>query len=95
MNRIIYSKEIEAGEDHPEMMSEWFQNDLQELNGIGITFSEWRAIAKLKANNWKIKKGQRCISFEGIDCDGKRYRMHYLKEIQKIVNKYNLSIENC
>lgn len=88
--REIHNKEVTARKNHPEMMSEWFRNDLQELNGIGLSFSEWRAIAKLKANGWDIEKGQRCHVFVGIDCDGQIYRGYYLKEINDIVYKHEL-----
>lgn len=88
--REIHNKEVTARKNHNEMMSEWFRNDLQELNGIGLSFSEWRAIARLKANNWEIEKGQRCRVFVGVDCDGDIYRGYYLEEINDIVHKHEL-----
>ena len=93
--REIHNKEVTARKDHPEMMSEWFKHDMQVLNGIGLSLSEWRAIARLKANGWKIKKGQKCRCFVGIDCDGEIYRGYYLDEILDIVRKHELSFNVC
>ncbi len=93
--REIHNKEVTARKNHPEMMSEWFQRDARELTGIGLSFSEWRAIARLKANGWQILKGQRCRVFVGIDCDGDIYRGYYLEEINDIVSKYDLAEDFC
>lgn len=95
MSRMIHNKEVIARKDHDEMSSEWFSNDMSSLSEFGLTFSEYRAIAKLKANNWKIKKGQKCKVFVGIDCDGDIYRAYYLQEIDDIVRKYDLAEYVC
>jgi len=93
--REIHNKEVTARKNHNEMMSEWFRNDLRELCGEGLSFAEWRSIARLKANGWEIQKGQRCHVFVGIDCDGQIYRGYYLKEINDIVCKYDLWEDVC
>jgi hypothetical protein len=92
--RQLHNKVVTARKPHNEMASEWFRDDIKGLlMGIGLTFSEWRAIAKLKANKWKILPGQKCVSWVGIDCDGDIYRAYYLPEIDAIVNKYELNYE--
>ena len=76
-------------------MSEWFREELRDiLNGIGLTFSEWRSIARLKANGWCILPGQRCRVYVGVDCDGSLYRIYYLEEIEAIVRKYDLNYDS-
>ena len=94
-SRYIHGKTVTARKPHPEMMSEWFQQDENELRGVGLTFSEWRAVLELKNNGWKILKGQKCEVFVGIDCDGRIYRGYYLNSIHKIVKKYQLDYDAC
>ena len=94
-SRAIHDKEVTARKDHPEMMSEWFSGDLRGLIGIGLSLSEWKSIIELRDNSWKIKKGQKCNVFVGIDCDGNIYRAYYLKEIYDIVRKYDLFEYYC
>ena len=91
----IKEKTVIARKHHDETMSQWFRDDVHDLNGIGLTFSEWRTIAKLKANNWSILPGQKCKYYTGIDCDGEIYNMYFLDEIWDIVNKYDLAEYAC
>lgn len=89
--REIHNKKVRVRKDHDEMWSEWFRQDFPNiLFGLGLKFSEWKAIIRLRDNGWKIKKGEECMGFVGIDCDGGIYRGYYLIEIQDIVLKYDL-----
>lgn len=58
-----------------------------------LTFTEWRAIAKLKANGWKILKGQVYEKqFNNIDGDVCTFKT--LPDIGKICSKYKLYPED-
>lgn len=54
-----------------------------------IKFSELRAIAQLKANNWKIKKGQIYVK-QFCKQEGRLYSFYTLPHILRICIKYKL-----
>jgi len=54
-----------------------------------LTFTELRAIAKLKANNWMIMPGQ-CYLRQWNKSDGEMYIFKTLPDIYKICIKYNI-----
>ena len=85
MVETLSSKTRIARKDHKCMASEWIrEGDYRS----GFTFSEYRAIAKAKANNWKIKKGD---SYSWAQCkyDGILYEWKAIPEIEAICHKYN------
>lgn len=58
-----------------------------------LTFTEMRAIAELKANVWKIKKGQ-LYEAQFNEMDGECYTFKTLPAISKICQKLKL-YEEC
>lgn len=70
--------------------------DLRIPNNFGkkITFTEWRMIATLKANCWKIKKGQ---AYESSFCvmDNYGYTFRSRKEVLDFVYKFDLMPCDC
>ena len=77
-----------ASEEHDEDSSEWLYNFNYRAD-LTLTFSEWRTIAELKANNWKIQKGQIYINQVGV-WDGDFYEVKILPEMHKLCLKYDL-----
>lgn len=61
MGTILSEKVLIANEDHHDNGGDFIGNDLDSIIDLGLLFSELRSIASLKANNWKIKKGQKYI----------------------------------
>lgn len=78
-----------AKRGHDDSSAEFIKEFLsyRPLRGSGLSFSEWREIAKLKANNWKILKGQKYESQRNI-MDGTIYRFKTLPAIARICSKY-------
>lgn len=54
-----------------------------------LTFSELRAIARLKASNWKILKGQ-VYERQVNKMDGELYVLRTLPEIGKMCHKHGM-----
>lgn len=53
------------------------------VNGFGYSFSELRAIAKAKKNNFKIVKGQKYIK-QNNKADGELYTFKAIPEMHQI-----------
>ena len=83
-----------AKKDHRDDSAEWIQNGLLDHRpiGEGLSFTDWRCIAQLKAKGWKIKKGQTYIEQHNKQ-DGKIYVFRTLPEILKICIKHKLYVE--
>lgn len=76
-----YIKEMVDDARHwKKSFKEWYK---------GITFSELRAIAKLKANSYKILKGQKYERQFNVD-GGDKWENKSLPEIISICYKYDL-----
>jgi len=54
-----------------------------------LSFSEWRSIARLKANNWKILKGQ-LYERQFNKMDGDSYTFRTLPDIGKLCSKHDI-----
>ena len=61
-------------------------------NGMGFSFSEFRAIAKAKRNRWQIQKGQQYIYRVGV-YDGEFCTFKAISEINAICEKHGLYYE--
>lgn len=90
MVETISSIERTARKDHEDSAGVWIRECLSDIRTCGeLTFSEFRTIAKLKANRWKILKGEKYI-----DCvtkqDGELYQFKYKPEVNEICQKLNL-----
>lgn len=78
-----------AKKDHTDNAGAFIWEELREIRRIKMTFSEWRAIARLKANGWKILKGQ-AYHLQVNKMDGEIYSFKSLPEISAICFKYHL-----
>lgn len=81
-----------ASKDYHDDSSEFIQNGLLDyvnVSGTGLTFADWRSIAELKANNWKIKKGQK-YERQFNKMDGRVYTFRTLPAIAKICQNHDL-----
>lgn len=79
-----------ARKDHEDSAGIWIHSSLDDMRTWEeLTFSEWRAIARLKANSWMIKKGQ---TYEDCICkqDGELYSFKCLPEINKICQRLSM-----
>jgi|ERR1044072_4001247 hypothetical protein len=90
----------ERRDDSAEFIIEaldWIRLGKVPGNRIGewrkIKFSELRAIAKLKANNWRIQKGQLYIK-QFCKQHGELYTFCTLPHILRICTKYKLYGDN-
>lgn len=94
MGRLLSQQVLKARKDHRDDSADWIINGLLDCApcGTGLTFSEWREIAKLKANDWKIKKGQSYVR-QWNESDGSTYTFKTLPEILKICLKHKLYAE--
>lgn len=93
MITTISHKTCKARIDHEDSAGVWIREQLSDIRiNIKMTFSEWRAILKLKNQKWKILKGQH---YERFICkqDGEIYTFKCLKEINQICLKYELYCE--
>ena len=88
--RIIFEKEYTAHKDYIDDAGVWVNECLDDIRyGKVLTFAELRAIARLKDNGWKIKKGQRYHrSFN--EFEGDVYTFRCLPEIQAICVRLDL-----
>ena len=94
MVETISSVERTARKDHEDSAGVWIENCLSDIRSCGeLTFGELRAIAKLKANGWKILKGEKYID-SVTKQDGVLYQFKYKPEINAICQKLNM-YENC
>lgn len=94
MVETISSQERTARKDHEDSAGVWIREGISHLRNSGeLTFSELRSIAKLKANGWKILKGEKYID-SVIKQDGVLYQFKYKPEINAICQKLNM-YENC
>lgn len=87
--RNISTAIFKARKDYHDDSYEWLEPFLHErLYGSRwqLSFSDWRTIAKLKANGWKIKKGQVYERQYNVQ-DGETYTFKSLPEIVKICQK--------
>ena len=88
--RNISTKLLKARKDHPDDSAHWINEDFNYLrSGKKLTFSELRAIAELKANNWMIKKGQLYERQYNVQ-DGETFTFKSLPAIVKICQKLDL-----
>ena len=84
--RNISTKLVKARKDHRDD-SRYFIEEVRYSKKL--SFSEWRAIAELKANNWMIKKGQ-IYERQYNEMDGDTYTFKSLPAIVKICQKLDL-----
>jgi len=90
MNTLLSHTTHIARKDHCDCAGEWICNQLDDIRwSIEMTFSEWRSIAKLKANKWMIKKGQKYDRYNQI-YDGDFGVFKCLPAIHSICLKYEL-----
>lgn len=90
MVETISSKERIARKDHEDSAGVWIRNCLSDIRNSGeLTFGELRSIAKLKANGWKILKGERYID-SVTKQDGVLYQFKYKPEIDAICQKLDM-----
>lgn len=90
MGSLISSKTIKARKDHADDSAEFIGMDEGWYRSGGrLTFSELRSIARLKANNWKILKGQ-LYTRQYCEQDGQTYTFKSLPDILAICIKHRL-----
>ena len=100
MVELIASKAQKARKDRPDDSAEFIIEALECIRTgymnsgwrggrIKIKFSELRSIAELKANGWRIKKGQYYVK-QYCKQEGQLYSFHTLPHILRICVKYKL-----
>jgi len=90
MVETISSVERTARKDHEDSAGVWLRECLSDIRTCGeLTFGELRTIAKLKANGWKILKGEKYID-SVTKQDGELYQFKYKPEVNAICQKLNL-----
>lgn len=90
--RNISTSLQKARKDYHDDSTEYIKDSLLDYVNPDLsmlTFSEKRSIAKLKANEWKIKKGQMYERQFNIQ-EGQAYTFKSLPEIVKICQKLHL-----
>ena len=90
MIETLHSTMRKARKDHIDNAGLWLNECLDWIRTSGeLTFSELRAIAKLKANNWKILKGQ-MYQEDICKMGGEIYSFKCNPEINKICLKLDM-----
>lgn len=90
MVQLIAAQARKARKDHHDDSAEFILEALDYLRSCGkLKFGELRAIAELKANNWKIKRGQ-VYTKQFNKTEGQTYTFKTLPIILKICIKYKL-----
>jgi hypothetical protein len=89
--RNISTNIVRARKDYHDDSTEFLDGilDYRPRIKVGLTFTEWRQIAQLKANRWRILKGQLYERQYNV-MDGQTYTFKTLPEIAKICQKLNL-----
>ena len=90
MLETLNSKTRTARKDHDCMASVWITNN--DLGGSNFTFPEWRAIAKAKANDWKILRGQK-YNWASCKQDGELFIWKAIPELEAICHKYEYFVD--
>lgn len=86
--RTTYPK---ARKDYPCESCEWLINDHNYLDEIGpLTFTEKKALARARRNNWQIKKGDKYMRITQTGCEGQIYDSKVIPEIHKICVKHDV-----
>jgi hypothetical protein len=61
---------------------------------LELTFTERRAIVKARKNGWRILKGEPCLTYTLVSCDGKDIiRCRAIPEIDAINIKYDVYMD--
>lgn len=90
MVRNICTKIYKARKDHNDDSAFLIVESLDYIRSCGkLTFTEMRAVAQLKANVWKIKKGQ-LYEAQFNEMDGDIYTFKTLPTIAKVCQKLKL-----
>lgn len=89
MIEVISDTKHVAQKDYKDDSAEFIIECMYSIRSGLLTFSELRAIARLKANGWKIKKGQVYMK-QFNKMDGDTYTFRSLPEIAAICHKYEL-----
>lgn len=89
MIQVLSETKRKAIKDHYCNAGLFIRDELHWIRkDIKMTFSEWRAIANLKSNNWKIIKGQQYtdsrLKYDDV------YTFKSLDSIHNICIKYEL-----
>lgn len=83
---------VKARKDYEDSAGLWIREALSEMRRgwfKPISFADWRVIAKAKAENWTIKKGEiheHCV----LKQDGDIYSFRCKPGLNKICLKYDL-----
>lgn len=97
MVQLIAAQARKARKDRPDNSADFIIEAMGMIrNGyldrgkiVRLTFKELRAIAQLKANNWRIKKGQVYIK-QFNKMEGQCYTFYTLPDILRICIKYKI-----
>lgn len=84
---------IDSSHEYIYELIEDFRHYKKQFKDYGFTFSELRAIARLKANKWRIKKGQRYERSFVVD-GGDHWDFKSLPEIIAICQNHDLYPDN-
>ena len=90
---VIHESTQVARKSYHDDSCESVMESLDYLKFKGLSFSEWRSIAKAKASGWKIQKGQKYVS-QFNKMDGQTFTFRTLPDILAICGKYNLYSED-
>lgn len=93
MPTLIKAQASKAKTDYHDDSAEWLEcwiDSNRPLLKTGLKFSEYRAIAKLKANNWLIKKGDLYVRQWVKAEDGTTYRFRTVPLILRICIKHKI-----
>lgn len=77
------------GDDSAPWIKAWIESN-RPLYKTGLIFKEYRAIAKLKADNWLIKKGELYVRQWVKAEDGTTYRFRTVPLILRICIKHKI-----
>ena len=89
MPELIKSKAHKAKFDRHDDSAEFIIEAMDWIRHARLSFHELRAIAKLKSNNWNIKKGEVYVQ-QFCKKDGYKYTFRTLPKILRICIKYKL-----
>lgn len=85
-----------ARKEHYDSSADFIKEFLSQKNltQTGLSFAEWREIAKLKANKWFIKPGQRYEHQRNIQ-DGIIYSFKTIEAVGKLCHKHQIYPDFC
>ena len=94
MAYLIQEKRQKARKDYncdaSLFISGGYEQNLRDLTGVGLNFSEWRCLINARNKEYKIKKGEQYLNQTIKDDSGDLRTFRCIEGVHKICVKFDL-----